>query len=148
MTVPTIHDVLLTELRQIGERGSVLHHLRADAADFEAFGEAYFSEIVPGATKAWKRHRIQTQNLAVPIGRVRFVIHDDRPDSPTTGTTDVIELGRPDDYRRLTIPCGLWYGFQCLSDVPALIANVADVPHHPDDAELLDQGDDRIPYRW
>ena len=149
MTVPSIHDVLLTKLRQIvDERGSVLHHLRNDDADFGAFGEAYFSEIVPGAIKAWKRHRAQTQNLAVPVGRVRFVIHDDRSSSPTNGATDIVELGRPDNYRRLTIPYGLWYGFQCLSEVPALIANVAYVPHQPDDAELRDHVDDRMPYRW
>jgi len=118
MTIPLIHDVLLADLRQItDERGSVLHHLRNDSPDFRAFGEAYFSEILPGATKAWKRHRAQTQNLAVPVGRVRFAIHDDRSDSPSRGAVDVVELGRPDDYRRLTIPAGLWYGFQCLGHV-------------------------------
>ncbi len=149
MTIPSIHGVLLTDLREISdERGSVLHHLRNDSSDFHAFGEAYFSEILPGATKAWKRHRAQTQNLAVPVGRVRFAIYDDRTDSPTSGSLYVIELGRPDDYRRLTIPRGLWYGFQCLGDRAALIANVADLPHHPDDGELRDQDDAGIPYSW
>jgi len=149
MTGMSIHGVIVTDLRQItDERGAVLHHMRNDAAGFRAFGEAYFSEIIPGATKAWKRHRTQTQNLAVPVGRVRVVVHDDRPDSPTRGSTDIVDLGRPDDYRRLTIPCGLWYGFQCLSAAPSLVANVADVPHHPDDSEVLDRDDDRIPYNW
>ena len=70
---PTIDGVLLTELRQIiDERGAVLHHFRCDVPEFTKFGESYFSEMVPGAVKAWKRHRQQTQNLTVPIGRVRF----------------------------------------------------------------------------
>ena len=148
-TEASIDGVLVTALRQIvDERGAVLHHMRSDAPEFTIFGECYFSEMVPGAVKAWKRHREQTQHLAVPIGRVRFVVYDDRESSPTLGEIQVVELGRPDDYNRLCIPRGLWYGFTCLSDTPALIANCADLPHDPDDAELLPEDDPGIPYRW
>ncbi len=144
-----IDGVLVTGLRQIvDERGAVLHHMRNDAPEFTAFGECYFSEMVPGAVKAWKRHRKQTQNLAVPIGRVRFVIYDDRESSPTHGGLQVMELGRPDNYRRLHIPLGLWYGFTCLGDRPALIANCADLPHDPKDAELRPENDPGIPFHW
>ena len=150
MTTPTTIDgVLVTGLRQIiDERGAVLHHMRSDAPEFTSFGECYFSEMLPGAVKAWKRHRVQTQNLAVPIGRVRFVVYDDRRSSPTHGGIQVVELGRPDDYNRLCIPRDLWYGFTCLSDQPALIANCADLPHDPNDVELLPENDPGIPYRW
>ena len=148
-TEASIDGVLVTALRQIvDERGAVLHHMRSDAPEFTIFGECYFSEMVPGAVKAWKRHREQTQHLAVPIGRVRFVLYDDREPSPTLGEIQVVELGRPDDYNRLCIPRGLWYGFTCLSDRPALIANCADRPHDPDDAELQPEDDPGIPYRW
>ena len=148
-TEASIDGVLVTALRQIvDERGAVLHHMRSDAPEFTIFGECYFSEMVPGAVKAWKRHREQTQHLAVPIGRVRFVVYDDREPSPTRGGLQVVELGRPEDYNRLRILRGLWYGFTCLSDRPALIANCADRPHDPDDAELQPENDPDIPYRW
>ena len=148
-TRASIDGVLVTALRQIvDERGAVLHHMRRDAPEFTAFGECYFSEMVPGAVKAWKRHREQTQHLAVPIGRVRFVVYDDRESSPTLGELQVVELGRPDDYSRLRIHRGLWYGFTCLSDRPALIANCADRPHDPTDAEMRPEDDPGIPYRW
>ena len=79
-----IEGVVVTQLSQIvDERGAVLHHMRNDAPEFTTFGECYFSEMVPGAVKAWKRHRKQTQNLAVPVGRVRFVVFDDRAGSIT-----------------------------------------------------------------
>ena len=146
---PSIDGVSLTGLRQIiDERGAVLHHMRNDAAEFTVFGECYFSEMLPGVVKAWKRQREQTQNLAVPIGRVRFVIYDDRKSSPTNGKLDVVELGRPDDYNRLRIPKRVWYGFTCLSASPALVANCADRIHDPLDAELRPEDDQRIPYRW
>ena len=150
MTAEVLIDgVLVTGLRQIvDERGAVLHHMRNDAPEFTVFGECYFSEMVPGAVKAWKRHRKQTQNLAVPIGRVRFVIYDDRESSPTHDKIQMIELGRPNDYNRLRIPRGLWYGFTCLSDQPALIANCADQPHDPTDAELRPEDDPDIPFHW
>ena len=145
----SIHDLLVTDLfRFEDERGAVLHHLRSDAPEFTGFGECYFSEVFAGATKAWKRHRLQTQHLAVPIGRVRFVIYDDRDNSPTRGMLAIVDLGRPDAYYRRRIPAGLWYGFQCLGARDALIANCADLPHDPSDNEIVEPKDSPIPYAW
>ncbi len=144
-----IDGVVQTELRQIpDERGSVLHMLRCDAPEFVRFGECYFSEVLPGSIKAWKSHRAQTQNLSVPIGRIRFVIYDDREFSPTKGNLQIIELGRPDAYIRLMIPPGLWYGFSCISNIPALLANCTDIPHDPIDSTVRTVDDTSIPYSW
>lgn len=144
-----IAGVSLTDLRQISdERGAVLHMLRSDAVDFTKFGECYFSEVLPGAVKAWKQHHRQTQNLAVPVGRIKIVIYDDRHSSATKGQLQTIELGRPDAYQRLKIPAGLWYGFSCISVTPALLANCADLPHNPTESELRSVDDPRIPYQW
>ena len=144
-----IDGVVITPLRQIlDDRGAVLHMLRNDAADFWCFGECYFSEVAPGAVKAWKRHTEQTQNLAVPVGRVRLVIYDNRSGSATHGRVQVLELGRPDAYARVQVPPGLWYGFACLSEVPALLANCADMPHRPAESEQMSMDTPLIPYRW
>jgi len=144
-----INGVVVTPLRQIlDDRGAVLHMLRNDAADFQHFGECYFSEVAPGAVKAWKRHTEQTQNLAVPVGRVRLVIYDNRSGSESHGRLEVLELGRPDAYARVQVPPGLWYGFACLSEVPALLANCADMPHKPAESEQMPKDTPLIPYRW
>ena len=66
---PQIDGVITTELCQVSdERGAVLHMLSCDALGFVRFGECYFSEVLPSAIKAWKRHRFQTQHLAVQLG--------------------------------------------------------------------------------
>ena len=131
-----IAGVMLTPLRQITDaRGAVLHMLRADAPEFTAFGECYFSLVNPNTVKAWKRHLRQTQNIAVPIGRARFVLCDTRPDSPSRGRVETCEIGRPDAYVRLRIPPLLWYGFACVGDTPALLANCVDIPHDPGESE-------------
>jgi dTDP-4-dehydrorhamnose 3,5-epimerase len=138
VSAPTIDGVDLTPLRQlVDERGAVLHMLRADAPEFVAFGECYFSEVKPGVIKGWKRHRRQTQNVAVPVGRARFVIYDERERSPTRGRIDIIELGRPDAYARLRIPPMLWYAFTCISSGATLIANCVDVPHDPAESDTV-----------
>lgn len=144
-----IDGVLITPLKQyIDKRGAVLHMLRSDAPEFIRFGECYFSEILPGAIKAWKRHHAQTQNLAVPVGRIRMVIYDNREFSSTRGNLQVQELGRPDAYLRIRIPPGLWYGFACIGTTPALLANCPDLPHDPADSEPWVANNPTIPYVW
>jgi|SRR5665213_126037 len=134
----TIAGLTVTPLRQIvDDRGAVLHMLRADEPEFGPFGECYFSQINPGIIKAWKRHRLQSQNIAVPVGRVRVVVFDEREQSPTKGMLDMVELGRPDNYVRMRIPPLLWYGFKCIATQPSLIANCVDTPHSPEESEVL-----------
>lgn len=149
MSEVRIDGVELTELRIIADqRGAVLHMLRADAPQYTRFGELYFSEVMPGFVKAWKRHTRQTQIFAVPVGRLQIVLFDDRPGSTTRGALQVLQLGRPDHYYRLRIPPGLWYGFTCLGDTPALIANCADMLHDPTESEQRPLDDSSIPYNW
>lgn len=132
--------------------GPVLHMLRPDSPllpDFQAgFGEMYFSEVLPGAVKAWKRHSRQTQHFAVPCGLLRIALYDDRPASITRGRLCELILGRPEHYGLLRIPAGVWYGFTALGKAPALICNCADIPHDPAEGERLPADDPAIPYAW
>ena len=136
-TMPRIEGVRLEPLKAFeDDRGALLHVLRADSPLFTRFGEVYLSEIKPGVMKGWKRHLRMTQHLAVPSGRVKFAMHDDRPDSPTAGVTAAYELGRPDAYALLVVPPLVWYAWACLGDRPALLVNCADLPHDPAESEL------------
>lgn len=144
-----IDGLIITELREIKDaRGSVLHMMRNDSPEFDKFGECYFSEIFPGVVKAWKCHKKQTQNISVPVGRIRIVLFDSREVTSTKDKLEILELGRPDKYLRLQIPPGLWYGFKCISDVPALIANCANMVHDPDESDVRELDDSSIPYSW
>ena len=144
-----IEGLIVTPLCEIADsRGAVLHLMRSNDPGFLGFGECYCSETLPGAVKAWKRHKVQTQNFAVPAGRLRLVVFDNRSASQTQGALEIFELGRPDNYVRVSIPPGLWYGFSALGGVSALIVNCVDYPHDPLESERLEEGTAAIPYRW
>lgn len=143
------------------EGGPVLHMLRPDAplrpgqpcpapaaSGPLELGELYFSEVQPGHIKGWKRHSRQTQLFAVPSGRMRLVLYDERQASPTRGALVALELGRPDAYALLRVPVGVWYAFAAMGQSPALLCNGADIPHDPQEGEKLPLGDPRIPYAW
>src|SRR4029077_9112630 len=81
-----IEGVGIRPLLQIpDERGKVMRMLRATDPDFKEFGEVYFSVVFPGAIKGWHLHKRMTINYAVPFGRIKLVLFDDRPSSPTRG---------------------------------------------------------------
>ena len=128
-------------------RGSVMHHLRSDSPSFAAFGEVYSSTIFQGSVKAWKKHRRVSQNIVVPVGSVRFVIFDDRVDSPSRGELYEITIGR-ERYGLLHIPPGVWYGFQGVAQGESVLVNCVDEPHDPAESERLPEDSVAIPHRW
>ncbi len=131
----------LTPLRILpSEKGAVMHAMHSTDEGFSAFGEAYFSTVKKGVTKGWKRHRRMTLNLVVPVGRIRFLLHDDRTESHTCGQTDEVELS-PENYQRLTVPPGVWLAFEGMADGTNLLLNIADLPHDP--TEVESKTDDR-----
>lgn len=143
-----IEGVLIEKLKVIADsRGKVMHMLRRDSAYFNGFGEIYFSVINKDSIKAWRKHSNMTQNFAVPHGKARIVIYDDRENSPSKGRTMEIETGE-DNYCLVKIPPMLWYGFKGISDAPALIANCSDIPHDPEEIKRIDCSDPLIPYTW
>ena len=82
----TIEGVIVTPLKQIyNPRGDVWHAMKCSDPGFDGFGEAYFSTIYHKDTKPWKKHLRMTLNFVVPVGKIRVVIFDDRPESPTKG---------------------------------------------------------------
>lgn len=146
--VMRIRGIVIEPLKQIAdERGKVMHMLRSDSQLYTKFGEIYFSVINPNSVKAWKRHLKMTQHFAVPVGKIKLVIYDERKDASSYKKVETVEIGE-DNYCLVRIPPMLWYGFKGISPVSALIANCTDLPHDPVEIERLDYNDKRIPYEW
>ena len=143
-----IRGVAIHPLRQILDgRGQVMHMLRRDDPWFEKFGEIYFSVVNPGAIKAWHLHKKMTLNYAVVSGEIKLVLYDARPKSPTRGRLQEISTGQK-NYALVTVPPGIWNGFQGLSERPAIVANCATVAHDPEEIVRSDPFSTDIPYDW
>jgi dTDP-4-dehydrorhamnose 3,5-epimerase len=133
-----IEGVILTPLKQIFHpKGDVFHGMKKSDPGFTGFGEAYFSTIYAGDIKPWKKHLRMTLNLIVPVGKIRFMIYDDRIGSATQGQTMDVELGS-DNYQRLTVPPGVWMAFEGVLEGLNLLLNIADLEHEPNEVERAD----------
>jgi len=143
-----IDGVIVTPLRQIpDERGKVMHMMKATDSIFAEFGEIYFSRVFPGAVKAWHIHDKMTINYAVPHGKIKLVLYDERENSHTRGEVNEIFLGE-DNYQLVTIPPFVWNGFKGIGLDVALVANCASIPHDPNEIHRLDPDNCHIPYDW
>lgn len=141
MGAMSLDDILITPLARIPiAGGDVLHVMKQSDTGYAGFGEAYFSWVAGGAVKAWKRHTRMTMNVIVPVGLVRFVFCLDGVDK-----FRVEEIGI-DRYVRLTVPSGIWFGFQGLTAPQSLVLNIANIPHDPNEVERLVLSD--INYVW
>jgi len=136
----TINEIITTPLKRIPVLGgNVLHAMKKTDAGFSGFGESYFSQVESGAVKAWKKHLKMTLNLIVPMGKVRFVFMDN------DGLFRVETIG-DNNYARLTIPPGIWFGFKGDFEKTSLILNIANIEHSPKEVERKEIN--KIKYNW
>jgi len=139
-----IKGVIISHLDVIDTPGgNVMHAMKETSAGYTGFGEAYFSQIDKGAIKAWKRHKKMTLNLVVPLGKIRFVLFDDREVSNTQFQEVIISK---DNYCRLTIPPMVWMGFKSLSNEDSMLLNIANIEHDSNEVDRLEI--DEINYNW
>ncbi|MDA9222172.1 hypothetical protein N9O82_04580 [Methylophilaceae bacterium] len=137
----------MTDLARIyNSKGNIYHAIKKSSIGYNGFGEAYFSEINPGVVKGWKRHSSATMNFIVPVGKIKFVIYDNRLKSFENNIFDEIILGGSNNYRRLTIPPNLWVAFVSISQTTSLLLNVSNEEHDPHEAENIDLK--QINYNW
>jgi len=122
------------------EGGNVMHALKKSDFGFAGFEEAYFSWIKKDFIKAWKRHNKMTMNLVVPLGNVRFIFASDDNSQFKT-----IIIGSQ-NYSRINVPPGIWFGFQGIDEPKSLILNLANIEHDPNEMDRLDINE--IKYDW
>ena len=137
-------ELIITPLDIIKvNNGDVMHAMKSHDPGYSGFGEAYFSVVSHNAIKAWKRHNEMTLNLVVPVGKIRFVMFDDRKDSNTQFHEVIISK---DNYCRLTVPPMVWVGFQGLSNNGSMLLNIADIEHNP--GEVDKKSIEQIEFNW
>jgi dTDP-4-dehydrorhamnose 3,5-epimerase len=121
--------VTVTKLKRIEHaKGDLLHALKSSEDSFSMFGEAYFTSILKGDVKGWKKHKVMRLNLIVPVGSVSFFVHD--VDTCLTKEYTI----NANNYVRLTVEPGLWVAFRGNENALNLVLNIASLEHDPIEA--------------
>lgn len=145
-----IEGVLLTKINKVeDDKGCVFHHLNYLSSSFLGYQESYISKTYFDVIKAWKLHKIMTQNISVPFGKFKFVLVDMRQNSKTFQMINEIILDDNYNYYLLTIPPNIYYGFKCLSENHGLIFNVTNYKFDPNEVIRLPLDNNILPkYNW
>lgn len=155
----SIHGVTVKQLKvhkdipdtkEDSGRGVLMEVLRADEGLLKKFGQTVFTiSYGKGTIKAFHWHRKQDDLWFVATGKVRIVLFDDRPDSPSYRMTDIILAGA-DDYKLVCIPQGVVHGYQVLTDEPVMLFyHVTETynAQEPDEQRIA-HDDPRINFDW
>jgi len=141
-----ISGVIISPLNKIeNPLGNIFHGMKASDKGYNGFGEAYFSTVKYVIIKPWKKHLKMTLNLIVPVGKIRFVLFDDRADSSTNGQFMDISLSM-DNYSRLTIPPQIWVAFRGENNPQNILLNIANLEHNIEEVVRLELN--KISYNW
>jgi len=140
----SLKDIKISKLKQIPTiGGDVLKAMNNIDKGYNNFGEAYFSWIKFNSIKAWKFHKEMTLNLIVPFGKVRFVFFIPKQKNKFK----IIEIGENiSEYKRITVPPKICFGFKGLAKNKSLILNIANIKHSSDESIKYEL--DYSNYQW
>ncbi len=144
-----IHGVEIKELvTHRDARGFFREIIRVTDPFFaEGFGQWSHSRMFAGVAKAWHIHHKQVDWWYVPIGNVKAVLCDLRPDSPTYKVIEEIYMGDNYDPIVLKIPPGVAHGVKVLSGEAHLFYITSRV-YDPEDEGRIPHDDPDIGYDW
>lgn len=145
-----IHGVDLRRLTTNADGRGDLTVLMSDRlGDIYRTPHVYLVTAAARSVRAWVYHKRQSDRLAYTNGRIRVVLYDLRPDSPTYQALNVIDVGA-DNKILLTIPPFVVHAVQNLGDADAFFINMPTRAYDPanPDKSRLPKDHPGIPYRF
>lgn len=144
-----IEGVKVVEIRNVlHDAGRLTEIYRSDwfPSPLE-IAQAFQITLEGGRISAWHMHAKTTDRLFVSTGRVKMVLFDARPDSPTHGLVNELGFGehRPG---LVVVPPGVWHALKNLRDAPSVVVNLVDraYDYAEPDHWRLPAGSPEIPY--
>jgi dTDP-4-dehydrorhamnose 3,5-epimerase len=131
------------------QKGFLMELLACNDKHFTTFGDAYLTATHAGLVKAWYRHRIQTDRIALVSGEVLLVLYD--ANSNNNFNKEIIEIELTETKPQLIIiPPLIWHGFKSIGNCTAIMIHLNDTAYNESnlDEERLDVSNAAIPYRF
>ena len=79
-------------------------------------------------------------NLVVPVGEVGFVFYTE-----SNSSFQVLKIGT-NNYKRLTVPPNIWFGFKGLGLYSNLVVNLSNIIHDPSESKKAEIS--RLKFDW
>lgn len=146
-----IHGVVVhPTIVHTDDRGSLTEiHTAAWNVHPEPLSQAVRIVIRPGKIKGWAKHIQNVDRTMVMKGEVKIVMYDDRPESPTYRSVNVLFLGEH-NLGLLVIPASVYHAVQCVGREDAILINFPTRPYDYEDPDKyrLPPNNTLIPYRF
>lgn len=111
----------------VDDRGYLIEILRATDSHFTKFGQIYLvGDMARGTIRAFHKHEVLWDWFFISHGSAKFVLKDDRPDSPTYGEVMTVVTGERNPCL-ITVPPGVYHGWMALEDDTQLISTASEV---------------------
>lgn len=109
----------------------------------------YEFTIRPSTIKGWIKHFDQTDRVFLQRGAVRFVLYDDRPDSPTYQMINQFTLTEQ-NRGMLLYPAGVFHALENVGSTDAVLLNMPTRPynHQDPDKYRIPLVNDLIPFKF
>ena len=139
-----IQDVQLIKLTtHMDDRGYLIEIART-AEDSEPhavvhrFGQVYLvGDMACGAIRAFHKHEVLWDWFFISHGSAKFVLKDDRPDSPTYEEIMTIVTGERNS-TLIAVPPGVYHGWMALEDDTQMVSIASEVYNreNPDEVRI------------
>lgn len=134
-----IKDVAVVNLvAHVDDRGYLIEILRCTDPHFTKFGQVYLvGDFAKGTIRAFHKHHHLWDWFFISHGSAKFVLKDDRPDSPTCGELMTIVTSARNPVV-IAIPPGVYHGWIALEDDTQLISTGSEVYNRekPDEVRI------------
>jgi dTDP-4-dehydrorhamnose 3,5-epimerase len=132
----------------VDHRGTLMEAINFDDPFWEEpVVYAYAFTVAPGRIKGWGMHRRQTDRYAALAGKLRVVLYDGRPASPTFQRFAEFHFA-DESPGFLRIPPGVWHADQNIGDAPCRLINFPTRAYDRDDPDKyrIDPASGEIPF--
>ncbi|GIW40071.1 MAG: spore coat protein [Candidatus Binatia bacterium] len=121
---------------RVDDRGYLIEIVRATDPYLPKFGQVYLvGNFAKGTIRAFHKHRELWDLFFISHGAAKFVLVDDREDSPTYGerNTFVTSSRNP---TLIVVPPGVYHGWMSLEDDTQMISTASEVYRRGDPDEV------------
>lgn len=135
----TIQEVQCVPLKvNVDDRGYLIEIVRATDSYMKKFGQVYLvGDPTRGIIRAYHKHDILWDYFFVSHGSAKFILVDDRKESPTYGHLNIFIISERNP-AVLIVPPGVYHGWMSLEDDTQMISTATEVYNRekPDEVRI------------